>query len=451
MSIGIAACETEERFFTTDQLWQTFLSTNFTGVSGKVDVHSKTGTRKYEGLGYVVSNVVLDVGRSDVKSLRFIARTAIRVKFPNTVLEVGNPYSWSQYQIQAPEALPGLAIELNLITPAVQAAGLTLAALVMLMCLGWVVFTFLYRKNTVVVAAQPSFLFMMCAGVFIMISAVIPMSLQEPISSGGLNMACLSIPWLLSIGFVTSFSSMFCRTWRLNKVIDKAKKFQRVKVESKDVLLPFVILLALNLVVLSVWSAVAPLEWIRVEVANYDVFGRSRESYGTCASRDANFEALIVTVLLLINLSAVGFSLYQSYLARDHPSQYNESYHVATAMASQLEAILLGVPVLILVRDNPTASFLVRSILVAIFCSAILLPMFVPKFRIRNTKKDQKRQVPSMQFARENGANVSMRADSEWNGSSSHGLSAVTPVRRLVRNRGSILFDTEQHQTSTLP
>lgn len=446
MSIGIAACESGERFFTNDQLWQTFLNTSFTGASGKVDVHSETGTREFEGLGYIVSNLVLDSDQSDDEKFHFATRTAIRVKFPDTVIEIGDPFSWSQYQKKAPTALPGFEKELNLITPTVRAAGLILGASVMSMCLGWVLFTFSFRKNTVILAAQPSFLYMMCAGVFIMISAVIPMSLQEPISKSGLDLACLSIPWLLSIGFVTSFSSMFCRTWRLNKVIDKARRFQRVKVEVKDVLLPFVILLVLNVIVLSVWSTIAPLEWVRIDLSNYDVFGRSRESYGKCASKDAAAEATFVTLLLIINLSAVVFSLYQSYLARNHPSQYNESYYVAIAMASKLEAILLGVPVLILLRDNPTASFLVRSILVAIICCAILLPMFVPKFRIRNTKRDLKRQVSILPFAPESGIDVSARGDFELNGIYTEGTSTLMPARRRLRDRGSVLFDAEQQQ-----
>jgi hypothetical protein len=34
----------------------------------------------------------------------------------------------------------------------------------------------------------------------------------------GLDVACMATPWLLSIGFVTAFSALFSKTWRLNKV-----------------------------------------------------------------------------------------------------------------------------------------------------------------------------------------------------------------------------------------
>jgi len=152
------------------------------------------------------------------------------------------------------------------------------------------------------------------------------------------------------------------------------------------VLLPFVVLFMANFVVLLVWTLVAPLRWTRVEVANFDHFGRSVESYGTCFSPDQNGSSrevssrnIFLIVLGLFNFLAVAFANYQCYLARQVPSDFNESYYIGLSMLSILEGFLIGIPILFLTIGKPIAGFVVGSVLIAFLCMAILLPTFAPK------------------------------------------------------------------------
>jgi hypothetical protein len=76
-----------------------------------------------------------------------------------------------------------------------------------------------HQKSKTVQAKQPIFLGMLIIfGTFILMLAVIPLSLQEPVSQHGLDIACASILWLISIGFVTAFSALFTKLWCLNQL-----------------------------------------------------------------------------------------------------------------------------------------------------------------------------------------------------------------------------------------
>ena len=95
-----------------------------------------------------------------------------------------------------------------------------------------------------------------------MAASIIPMSLQEPLPTSALNVACMSQLWLLSAGFTTAFSALFYKIWRLNKLVRSSMRFKRMRVQIQDVLYPFVILLSLNFLLLTAWTLVDPLLWL---------------------------------------------------------------------------------------------------------------------------------------------------------------------------------------------
>lgn len=150
-------------------------------------------------------------------------------------------------------------------------------------------------------------------------------------------------------------------------------------------MLPFVILFVANFGVLLSWTLVAPLRWTRVEVANFDQFGRSVESYGTCfspsgsSSRQVSSRNAFLVALAVFNFVAVVLANYQCYLSRHSPSDFNESYYIGLSMLSILEGYLLGIPILVLTIGKPTAQYVVSSILIFLLCMAIAVPTFVGK------------------------------------------------------------------------
>jgi hypothetical protein len=157
--------------------------------------------------------------------------------------------------------------------------------------------------------------------------------------------------------------------------------FQRVTIRPRDVLLPFAYLIVLNLAILVTWTFVAPLRWERIMVEE-DMFGQSVASRGTCFNsvQNGSAETIFLSLLGVVNLSALLFSIYQSYRARKLPSEFNEAFYLLMTNLAILEGMVLGVPILFLAGNDPASFMLIRSLLVGIICLAVLLPMFLPKF-----------------------------------------------------------------------
>lgn len=220
MALGIAACEAPREFFTGPELYETLLQTEFVGVSGLVRFRNHTGTRGAEGLKYNIENIRIAQNGTNEGFYTFKSLTAVEVDFANTTMPITsvNPFVYSSSSTQAPPPLPPNDVELNLITRGIRITGLLFGSLSMFCAFCWMVWTIYYRNIDVVRIAQPIFLCQLCVGAFIMAIAVIPMSMQEPTSQRRLDMACMATPWLLSIGFVTAFSALFSKSWRLNKV-----------------------------------------------------------------------------------------------------------------------------------------------------------------------------------------------------------------------------------------
>jgi len=71
------------------------------------------------------------------------------------------------------------------------------------------------------------------------------------------------------------YGALFMKLWRINGVLQCSRP--RSKVAVKHVVWPFATLLSISVVVLNVWTAVDPYQWVREPVDPSDPQG---ESYG---------------------------------------------------------------------------------------------------------------------------------------------------------------------------
>jgi hypothetical protein len=113
----------------------------------------------------------------------------------NELVELLAPFVYADSTTRVPADLSPLVQDWNLITPAFRGVGLTLGLLAMISSIGWMIWTLCHRKKDVVQSSQPFFLVQLCIGTLIMSSAIIPLSLQEPVSDRVLDICCMSIPW----------------------------------------------------------------------------------------------------------------------------------------------------------------------------------------------------------------------------------------------------------------
>jgi hypothetical protein len=211
----------------------------------------------------------------------------------------------------------------------------------------------------------------------------------------------------MCLGFCITFSALFSKTWRINRVFQSKDKFVKVKVTERDVMIPFVILLSLNVLVLSLWSALAPLKYVRLPHPGTDDWNRVISTYGVCQSETDRIGGAVPYMVILgaIILGVIVMANVQAYQARGIQSEFSESKYIALVMVSFLQSICTGAPVLFLVNDNPQAYYLIMVFMIFLTCMAVLLLIFIPKFmfaRMYSEERvvdDKKRgSVPSAAF-----------------------------------------------------
>lgn len=89
---------------------------------------------------------------------------------------------------------------------------------------------------------------------------------------------------------------------------------------------------------------------------------------------------IYLILLGVINGGALVIAMYQAYQARDIQTEFAESKYIAFVMFSFVEAVLVGLPVLLLDRENARVKYFETAIICILLCLAILGFIFVPKF-----------------------------------------------------------------------
>lgn len=281
-----------------------------------------------------------------------------------------------------------------------------------------------------------------------MASTLIPLSVDDNVAgTHGASIACQASPWLFCIGWVISVSALFAKLWRINKIFH-AKQFRRVVVTKYDVLPPFIALLLSNIIILTVWTVLAPLKWNR-KIVSIDKFTRTIESFGQCIS-EGNDWLVYIILLIVVNGALLIFGNYQAYRARSISTEFSESRYVALAMASIFQVFFIGIPLMALVV-MPSAQLFVRAGIVIVICLAVQLLVFVPKIvHARNTNSHPSRtnttSGPSTDSDHSAGSDHSNATgmkitNNDWGGAS--GSSGHTDVTALTKKYTALLSEKE--------
>ena len=285
--------------------------------------------------------------------------------------------------IQVPLTLPELTVDHNLISH-LRIIGYILLAIILStagVCIIWAV---TQRNHAVVKAAQPVFLMLVAAGVVILGSTIVPLSMDDDgdadsISNTKATWICMSVPWLACCGFTITFSALFSKTLRITRIFTEARRYHRVQVTAVDVLVPFSMLFCANVIVLILWSVLDPLVYTRINNAGMDGWNRVLSTFGACRCDNPLAYAM---PLAAINAGVLALAIWQAYQSRHIRLEFAESKYIFICMVSLLEALVICIPILIVVRDSPQAFYLTIIFMVFCICMGVLLLICVPKIGI---------------------------------------------------------------------
>ena len=299
--------------------------------------------------------------------------------------------------VRLPRALPPVTIDENRIGD-LAILGCFLFGVIAFLSIVVTVWVWVHRKSRVILASQSVFLYMIGIGTLIMGSTIIPLSVDDSWGQTAADTACMSVPWLMSLGFTTSFAALFSKTWRVFRLVDAARRFQRVTITVRDVMGPFCILIMVNVITLLCWTLIAPLRYVRTANLGTDDWNRVISTSGRCTEGGSDTKGGSIPfaiILLSVDIGVLIIANIYAYKSRHIHTEYSESRYIAFVNGSILEAALIGIPVVTLVYDEPRPHYICVVLLIFVLCMAILIFIFYPKYR--GLKEQQKKQAGNSQ------------------------------------------------------
>jgi len=238
-------------------------------------------------------------------------------------------------------------------------------------------------NSHVVKAAQRLFLLFVLLGALISSSTIVAIALTDTDIDASLhghylpaNIGCMAIVWLYTTGFMCTFTPLFCKLYRIGKILNNSK-LRVVKISNGFLFRICASLVMIDWVIVLTWTLVDPLIYDR-EPIYIDGNNIVVESSGTCRSDNA---WAFIAAILVVHVTVLIVGMYFCIRTRNINSILSESKFISIALVSNLEILALAIPVLVLVYERAEASMIVRSGVIFLNDLGILLLVFVPKVK----------------------------------------------------------------------
>jgi multiple sugar transport system substrate-binding protein len=267
---------------------------------------------------------------------------------------------------------------MNYIEPQYKSAGWGLGGLICCVSFLLMIWTMWNRRNQVMKAFQPPLLLISALGLFLMGGTIIPLGFDDSIFNDDvLDITCMASPWIYIMGFTVFFSSVYSKILVCLRIYKTPGENDVLLVRLCDYFQALVPILVVNGSSLAVWTALYPLKWVRQPVEDGEIFSDGTvETYGSCRGENFEFFALAFFVFNLI-LCFVG--TLQAFQCRFLVLEYNEMQWLPLSLLPFFEAWIVGGPVLVFLKEDPTTTFIVMTIVIGASSICGALAVFAPK------------------------------------------------------------------------
>ncbi len=393
IGMGISACEAQAQAsnegrdtFTGIEHHTAFTNINFLSASGEVKIGPDNYSRNDISTYYVVSNILEKSSTDDetstiiLKGQDFAFYDALQgdwKRYPvDNSSSTTKDFIFANGSTQQPSDIGAVQEDMHLITTGIRSFCLVLSSVIIAVSVMFMIYTVANRSKRYIKMSQPPFLIMICLGTLLIGTSIIPLSIDEGVTQpiAKLNASCTSFPFLFCFGFVITFSALYSKLWRLNKIVNASAAFRRVTVTTFDVIIPFAILSTLNIIILIVQGVVSPITWKRSTIEE-NKYSQVLESEGFCGGDAGVF---YTSALLTVNGIALILACIEGYRGRNVQTDLNESKYIVFAMVLIFQSFFFGVPLLFLTQDNKSALLFVGTSICFVICIATLSFIFVP-------------------------------------------------------------------------
>jgi len=283
-----------------------------------------------------------------------------------------NPFLYADRSTSPPALLrdPG---DQNYLSPGVRAVGLAMMSIALLTVTACFVWIIVYRNHAVVKASQPNFLLFFCAGSAITSLTILPASFDEShgLSEAALTVACISKPWLATMGHMVTYYALYAKLWRVHKVL----QFTRRKVNVRQVVWPGLLLAMMAFAILYAWTATTDYGWKREEIDG------GPDSIGKCTAGEMPVAPFLIPLLVLVLIPTV-LTEFMAYKTTDVDAAFSESKWIFGLTLLQFQVILVGVPLMVILDDvSSDGGFIGLFLVIFSFpmsaCGLIMIPKIV--------------------------------------------------------------------------
>mmetsp|Transcript_484 Transcript_484/g.570 ORF Transcript_484/g.570 Transcript_484/m.570 type:complete len:235 (+) Transcript_484:726-1430(+) len=152
------------------------------------------------------------------------------------------------------------------------------------------------------------------------------------------------------------------------------------------VILVIVSVILMNILLLSLWTALSPLAFKRVPIS-FDDFGQVTEAESECHTSED--KALMVVVVVFHILQYVAGAVL-TCKARLIPGDFQESKGITISFFIQIQLIILATPVILAIEgQDPTTNYCVIALLIFLINTTIAIILFGPKiYRVKYGKSE---------------------------------------------------------------
>mmetsp|Transcript_18732 Transcript_18732/g.43366 ORF Transcript_18732/g.43366 Transcript_18732/m.43366 type:complete len:975 (-) Transcript_18732:205-3129(-) len=374
--------DNELPYLSGNDLFNRTLSTNFTGVTGDVVLDSTSGSRKGDTIEYTITNWRASSDGNDTNSSIVMFEPTVTHTYLPPPTEDWNSlqpfyYNGGQTVLGPDPDLPRVEVTHTVAHRWVIYLAWILAITILSATLGFSIWTCRNSKARVVRASQPAFLYLLNVGVAFMGLSIIPISLEH-IGTAQTNAYCISFLWLFFTGFGITFSALFAKTRRINKIIQSAKSFRRITLSVRETIFPVAFVFAYNVIVLIFMTIYGQPVHEKSDL-KLDIFDRPIETKTQCTYKKTS---PFIYALIIGNMAMVGFAIFQAWVARHLSTEFAESKNIMYALLISFIVTIVVIPVSLLTEENPTVDTFVTVLMTFVISSDALLFIFLPKVQM---------------------------------------------------------------------
>ncbi|KAM9951146.1 hypothetical protein ACTFIT_012252 [Dictyostelium discoideum] len=180
---------------------------------------------------------------------------------------------------------------------------------------------------------------------------------------------CSGFPWLLGLGYVIVFGTLFTKTWRTWRLFSNARKFKIIRITNKFIITLVGGFVLLESIFMIIWTAVDR------PIPLAEPIFKAGEAQLQCTSDSEAWWYVFVFYKVFYIL----FGVFLAFKTRNVVDSLNESKPITLALYNLTFVMVVAIALGFILRDNPIAIIVIQTIAILLGFTVTVSVLFLPK------------------------------------------------------------------------